>query len=273
MKITCLVENTCGREGLGCEHGLSFFVETEGKKLLFDMGAGPLFHENAEKLDIDLCQADMAFLSHGHADHGGGLEEFLRVNSHAPVYVREEAFGGYYSEKDDGFHDIGLKKELCGHPQIRLVKERTFQPETGLLLFSGVSGTRMFPESNRNLKEKSGEAYLPDRFLHEQNLVVSENGKAVLFAGCAHSGILNILDRCTELLGRAPDAVIGGFHLNSPTVGAVSRDYVNSLAAELLKYGSEFYTCHCTGEQALRMLKESMDGKIHGNRTGESLNI
>ena len=85
MKITCLVENTCGREGLGCEHGLSFFVETEGKKLLFDMGAGPLFHENAEKLGIDLCQADMAFLSHGHADHGGGLEEFLRVNSHAPV--------------------------------------------------------------------------------------------------------------------------------------------------------------------------------------------
>ena len=85
MKITCLVENTCGREGLGCEHGLSFFVETEGKKLLFDMGAGPLFHENAEKLDIDLCQADMAFLSHGHADHGGGLEEFLRVNTHAPV--------------------------------------------------------------------------------------------------------------------------------------------------------------------------------------------
>lgn len=280
MRVTCLVENTFGasenvlaREGLGCEHGLSFYIESREKHLLFDMGAGPLFLENAGRLGIDLSHVDMAFLSHGHGDHGGGLFEFLKVNHTSPVYIKQEAFGEYYSQKADGSHYIGLLKELKDHPQIRLVKAEDIFVEDGVRLFSGVRSRRMFPESNRNLKEKTENGFRPDCFVHEQNLLLTGNGKNVLFAGCAHNGILNILDRCSEVLGKTPDVVIGGFHLNSPTVGAVDPDYIHVLAGELASYPCVFYTCHCTGEAAYNGLKRVLGDRIHTIGTGGILNI
>lgn len=273
MKITCLVENTLSREDLGCEHGLSFYIETGERRLLFDMGAGPLFVQNAERMGIDLSRVDMAFLSHGHGDHGGGLADFLKVNRTAPVYIKPEAFGEYYSEKEDGPHYIGLSKELRDNPQIRIADREEFSVEQGIRLFSGVRGRRMFPESNRNLKEKMENGYEPDCFLHEQNLILTENGKDVLFAGCAHNGLLNILDRCSEVLGKKPDVVIGGFHLNSPTVGAVKPDYILALGEELAACGCVFYTCHCTGEAAYSGLKKVLGDRIHTIGTGGILNI
>ena len=92
MKITCLVENTSCK-GLPCEHGLSLHVRLDdGLQLLFDMGQTELFAHNASILGIHLEQVDLAVLSHGHYDHGGGLPTFLSLNTKAPVYVRKEAF-------------------------------------------------------------------------------------------------------------------------------------------------------------------------------------
>ncbi|MBR5633360.1 MAG: MBL fold metallo-hydrolase, partial [Clostridia bacterium] len=80
MKIVCLAENTTSRDDVGAEHGLSLYVEAAGKKILFDMGQTDLFMKNAEKLGVDLSKVDVAVLSHGHYDHGGGLSAFLKVN-------------------------------------------------------------------------------------------------------------------------------------------------------------------------------------------------
>ena len=73
MKITVLCENTSCREGIDFEHGLSLFIETKEKNILFDMGASELFARNAQKLGVDISSADIAVISHGHYDHGGGL--------------------------------------------------------------------------------------------------------------------------------------------------------------------------------------------------------
>lgn len=89
MKIVTLVENICGNDLCGCEHGLSLYVETEHHKLLLDTGASDLFFENAKKLDIDLCQVDTVILSHGHYDHGGGILKFVEINPHATIYMQK----------------------------------------------------------------------------------------------------------------------------------------------------------------------------------------
>ena len=85
MKITSLVENTTADPRLGKEHGLSLYIEAAGKTLLFDMGQSGLFAQNARTLGLDLAKVDLAVLSHGHYDHGGGLTHFLELNKTAPV--------------------------------------------------------------------------------------------------------------------------------------------------------------------------------------------
>ena len=74
MKITALLENKTNREDMLTEHGLSLYIETEKHKILFDMGQSDLFAKNAAALGIDLSSVDIAVLSHGHYDHGGGVK-------------------------------------------------------------------------------------------------------------------------------------------------------------------------------------------------------
>jgi 7,8-dihydropterin-6-yl-methyl-4-(beta-D-ribofuranosyl)aminobenzene 5'-phosphate synthase len=104
------MENTSCREDLACEHGLRLYIETENHKILFDAGQSAAFAENAEKLGVDLRKVDLAVLSHGHYDHGGGLERFLEINQKAPVYVSSYAFEPHYSA--NGY--IGLDLQLQG---------------------------------------------------------------------------------------------------------------------------------------------------------------
>ena len=80
MLIKTLVENSSISQDYGSEHGLSLYVETNGRKILFDVGASSLFYENAKKLNVDISNIDILVISHGHYDHGGGLTTFLDIN-------------------------------------------------------------------------------------------------------------------------------------------------------------------------------------------------
>ena len=58
MIIKTLVENTSVSKDLGSEHGLSLYIEANGRKILFDVGASELFFENAKKLNVDISDVD-----------------------------------------------------------------------------------------------------------------------------------------------------------------------------------------------------------------------
>jgi len=76
MLIKALVENTTITDDLGCEHGLSLYIETAKHKILFDVGASELFFQNAKKFGVNIADVDFLVISHGHYDHGGGLKAF-----------------------------------------------------------------------------------------------------------------------------------------------------------------------------------------------------
>jgi len=143
-----------------------------------------------------------------------------------------------------------------------------------LTLFGDISGRRCWPESNLRLSRKSGDAYVQDPFDHEQCLVIHENGLSVLLSGCAHSGILNILDRYQELFGAAPDAVISGFHMkkSAPYTDA-ELETIRTAAHELQKWPCRFYTCHCTGLPAFEIMKAIMGEKLQYLHGGEELTL
>lgn len=263
MVITSLAENTSACETIGSEHGLSLYLEANRRKILFDTGASGLFAENAEKLGVDLSSVELAVLSHGHYDHGGGLREFMRLNSRAKIYARREALEAHYALRPGGrAHAIGLDEELAESGRFVFTGDR-FVIGDGLELFSGVQGRRLFPAGNSVLyMHKDGEL-VPDDFSHEQNLIVEENGKMLLVAGCAHSGIVNILERFHALKGRYPDDVVGGFHLSMPADGRFeSPAALAEIAAFLRETGAMFHTCHCTGLEPFRLLKQTMADQI-----------
>ncbi|MBR7146496.1 MAG: MBL fold metallo-hydrolase, partial [Oscillospiraceae bacterium] len=111
MKVVTLLENTtCG--DLRCEHGLSLYIETKKHKILFDSGASDAFFENAKALGVDLTAVDIAFLSHAHNDHCGGLAHFCELNKTAKVYMQKEAFGEYYVVTPARQAFIGLSDEV-----------------------------------------------------------------------------------------------------------------------------------------------------------------
>lgn len=101
-------------------------------------------------------------------------------------------------------------------------------------MFSRVTGRRLWPLGNRELMLKKGDAFEQDTFRHEQYLVLEEKGKRILISGCAHNGILNILDRYRELYGSDPDAVISGFHMSrKPHYSQADLELVRQTGEEL----------------------------------------
>ena len=247
MKIVTLVENTSDY-GLKPVHGLSLYIETLNHKLLFDLGPDETLFENAEKMDVDLKEIDTVIISHGHFDHGGALEKFLELNDNAKIYVQEKAFEKHYSKSDTKITEIGLNIALKEHKQIVLL-DGDYKIDDELKLFVVDTPDPFYSEANDSLHSENGK----DDFIHEQNLIINEH-KKVLIMGCAHKGVINIMQKAID---ENPEICIGGFHLFNPNNGQpVSNDLLDKIAAELSKYNIEFYTCHCTGVEVFEYLSE-----------------
>lgn len=268
MKIISLVENTSSL-GFPTEHGLSLFIQTaENGNILFDMGQDDLFVQNAERLGLSLADVDIAVISHGHYDHGGGLPSFLKINQKAPVYISRSAFENHYSFRDTGMTYIGLDQDY--EESHRLIKIASYYSiSSGLELFSDVASIESTPHGNRLLF--GPEHHVRDDFRHEQNLLIKEGENLILFAGCAHAGIINIMQRACEIAGRTPSHVFSGMHLvKSGLSEQEESDFILSLADKLLSFDDcQYYTMHCTGVEQFEQLKKRMHERIKYLSCGE----
>lgn len=270
MKIVSLVDDICNSKDLQCEHGLCFYIATEKHKILFDLGASDLFIRNAKKLNINLQNVDIVFISHGHYDHGGGLRAFLNINSKAKIYISKKAFGDYYSEKDGIYHYAGLDKELKENRRL-IFTEDYLIIDSELTLFS--TKAKNMPSLNRSLVVKTENGYGKDDFSHEQSLIISSESKIVLITGCSHTGITSIMEQAKKF-AREPDYILGGFHLfNEKKNICENEEKMQILSEELQKYNGVFYTCHCTGIQPYNMLKSVLKENLHYFATGNEINI
>lgn len=273
MKIINLIENTKGEKECLFEHGLSFYVETANHKLLVDTGATNAFMENAQMLGVDLEQVDLLILSHGHYDHAGGVLGFAKKNSRARILMQQWAGGEYYHKNETIEKYIGIDPQIMELSQIELVEENKKIDEE-IFLFCGVTGRKLWPLGNRELKVKKEGCFYQDEFLHEQYLVLTEKGKRVLLSGCAHNGILNILEKYREIYKADPDAVISGFHMQKKS-GYTQEDIdiIQKIGEELKKTDTVFYTGHCTGEIPYQILKETMGSQIVYVHSGDTIII
>ncbi|MBE5816362.1 MAG: MBL fold metallo-hydrolase [Clostridiales bacterium] len=263
MKITVLIENTSTFQELEYEHGLSLFIEHNERNILFDMGQTDAFIRNSRKMGVNLSSVHAAVLSHGHYDHGGGIKPFLAVNSKAPIYLSNECKGGFYNNAGKF---IGLDKELFDI-------ERMLYTYGDTEICSGITVKALknvpvkHKENACGLTEYKNGVFVPDAFKHEQYLIIEENGKRILFSGCAHRSILNIMDAFS------PDIFIGGLHLSKIDTEGNGREYLVNVAKELSKYNTKYYVCHCTGQKQYDILKEYLGNSIKYISTGSIVEI
>lgn len=227
IQITALVENTSADPRLGAEHGLSLYIETGAHHILFDMGQTALYAANARALGVDLAGVDLAVLSHGHYDHGGGLAHFLAANPGAPVYLSRYAFEPHYHGSTK---NIGLEPALAQNLRLRFTGETTPLGD-GLTLYACNARPRRHDLGSFGLTTVRDGAFVAEDFRHEQYLLIEQAGKRVLISGCFHKGILDLVEWFR------PDVLVGGFHFSKLPLDETLAGYARALD----RSGTVFY--------------------------------
>lgn len=258
--LTILIENTTSHQTLVAEHGLSILVEHRGQRVLLDTGASPRYIENAQTLGVSLDGLDAIVLSHGHYDHTGGLLDYLSTNTNPPpIYAHPALCAPHYAVRKGGGVNIGPPFS-CEHlAQCGVEFHET--PDWGVV-GDGVFVTGQVDRVT-GYEDTGGPFYhddagrQPDALSDDMGLVIDFGERLWVIAGCAHSGIINILK---VVGGRLPerkiDLVAGGFHL----VNADSARIGRTIAA-LREFGVRRVAAgHCTGPQALAALAAEYRG-------------
>ena len=259
MKWTVLSDNRRCDDSLETEHGLSILLETEKHRILLDTGASDVFIRNAENMGIDLSTVDYVFISHGHSDHAGGLQHFLRINERAKVIVSSDAVSGKFFSKRRYLHSITTEWPVHLHDRVSLI-DHTHEVTDGIHVIAHIPQNHPMPIGNQHLFVENAEgSYVNDDFRHELALYVD----GLLFTGCAHSGLENILSACPYPV----KTVVGGFHLLDDHE---SEAELTQLAKRLTETypDTQFYTSHCTGDEVFAVLKTIMGNSLHAFSCG-----
>ena len=259
-RITVLVEDTAGGRGLLGEHGLAFWIEAGGGKVLFDTGQGLALGPNARRLGIPLEEAEAVLFSHGHYDHTGGAGLMLGLADRLAVYAHPDCFVPKFARDHDG-----AAREVGAPPMLveRIAERGDMIPVVEPTRLGG--GLRLTgPIPRRHEFEDTGGDFHLDRActrvdgLEDDQAAFIEGGEGTLvILGCAHAGVINTLYYIRELTGGRPiHTVLGGMHLLH-----ASPERLERTVTELRRLAPRrLLPCHCTGFAATARLAREFPG-------------
>ena len=212
-KVTIVYDNNPFDPRLKTAWGFSALVEYRGQTLLFDTGGdGRILLENMQTLGIDPARIQSIVLSHAHGDHTGGLIALLDDDRKPAVYLLP-SFADAYKQ------------------QVRQLTQ-----------VSEVTPGQVIADDTSTTGEIGGN-------IPEQALLIRTEKGLVIVTGCAHPGIVQIVERAIELTGDPVDLALGGFHLGSKDKGEIS-----AIITDFRRMGvQKVAPCHCSGERAIAM--------------------
>ncbi len=269
FKITVLIENTVGRPlDLTGEHGLSMWVETAGHRFLYDTGQSGAVVRNAAVLDVPLREADAIVLSHGHYDHTGGLRAVLKaIGRPVPVYAHPDLFSRHrVADNPERFAGVPFDREELesSGAEFHWVEEaRQILPNVWA---SGtVPRTNTFERGDPKLFVRHNGDRIPDPLRDDLSLYLVTPDGLVILTGCAHAGVVNIIEHARAVTGCGRvRALIGGTHLAPVDAEQLNKtiSYLKGLDLELLA------ASHCTGLPAAARLAGEFGGRFSFGSAG-----
>ena len=277
LKITILCENTVGHlVGTG-EHGFSAFVETEQGNYLFDTGNGHSIVSNSLVLGKDLRSIQKIFLSHGHPDHTGGLPEVLKLRGNVDVHAHPHLFSdriAVLKEKDKEtkrFVGVLYKRAYLEILGARFLLNSDFAGiDQDMYLTGEVPRKTGFEKSDPRLFVEVDGRRIPDPFSDDQSLVLDTEKGLVLVLGCAHSGMINIIDHVMNKMKKEKFyAVLGGTHLDFLTPEQLEQSILSLKRIEVDRIG----VSHCTGMRAACRLHQEFGDRFFRGCVGSVLEL
>ncbi len=270
-KITTLIENSPGEHhALKAEHGISFFIEKDGHKILFDTGQTGIFIENAKQLRVDLTSLEYVVLSHGHYDHTGGLRSLTQITTGFELILGEGFFDEKYGYKNNSYEYLGnnFDEKFLNDQGItyRFVKQQLTQLVPDVYVVTDFPRIHADEVINPRFKIQKGGVFKSDPFEDEVLLVIDTQKGLIVLLGCSHPGMKNMLDAASTLIKRPIYAVLGGTHLVESNKKSLdlSMKYLGKNTLKVIGVS------HCTGKIAMDQLAGSNDRYYH-NHTGSSL--
>ena len=266
MKITTLIENLVYKRGLVAEHGLSIYIETESRKILFDTGQSGLLIQNSQKLGINIEDVDFLVLSHGHYDHTGGLYAFLEKNSKAKVYAKKDIFVPKYHGPN---RFIGtLRNEKLLKDRLVFVDSVT-EIVNGVFIKPDIILHNTLDTHFKGMNKKVGSEFIPDEFDDELFLVLLQNEHINIVTACSHRGITNISSTAIQQFKLPVGLILGGFHMKNCS----KEQYMHIMQYFRKIRPKSIGVCHCTGVEKYSEMSHDCESNLFYNFTGNEINI
>jgi 7,8-dihydropterin-6-yl-methyl-4-(beta-D-ribofuranosyl)aminobenzene 5'-phosphate synthase len=273
IDIHILVENRTAHSHLLAEHGFSCLIEQDGVRYLFDTGAGKALPHNLAALGGDLQGLKAIVLSHGHYDHSGGLLHAVQASAPVTVWGHASLFDRHMVA------DPGKAPRFVGCPFSRAdledagarltLVEKTTALGPGIQLVCGIARSSDGGGASHDprLTRQVGSRLMPDPIDDDASLLIEDQsgGPPILILGCAHAGIINILDHLRDKMNISRlRAIIGGTHLLKPPPEGMEK-----ILSKLDQFQIDMIApCHCTGERAAARLEEHFRERYKQGKSG-----
>jgi len=230
IAIKIIYDNCKAQEGFQEGWGFSCLVDLGRRKILFDTGAdSQAFFSNLQKLNIQCDEITDVVFSHKHSDHVAGFDEIIGK----------------------------LKKES----RLFLPKKFPFKKILHTIHTEIVEDFKEIDSGIYSLVLKGG------FFLYEQALIIETRKGLVVITGCAHPGIVRLLQETQQRLKQPIYLVLGGFHLFRNKQSQVD-EIVNQFKALKVQIAAP---CHCTGEMAIERFRQVFQDCFYKIGTGTIL--
>lgn len=253
ITISVLLENRLNanaQNSLRAKAGLSLLIQDKNDSILFDTGPDDSFLHNAALMGIDLTHLTAVVLSHGHYDHCGGvpwLAENCRIVCH-PLVAKKR----YSAVRFSGF-TARIKKLSLNNDYSRYRMEYSSTP---LHLGERFIWSGEIPVAHPSAYGVIGEKNATVDYVKDEGVLIYKSDRGlVIFIGCGHRGLIDIVHHCQRITGvNHIHALFGGFHLRSasPRKLWAIRQFLHDLNPD------KIMGCHCTGKWGSLWLPNSV---------------